>query len=170
MNEEQLCVVDELDRIIESRGRTAVHELHLLHRSVHILIQNKAGEIFLQRRSLSKTVNPGLWDTSAAGHVDFGEAYEEAAVREVEEELGIKAHNSLLYLTKISASASTGWEFIKVYQLIHNGPFQLDHREIMDGRWLYPEELNTWISSGGEGLTETFMLIWRTLKNQPSAV
>ena len=71
--DELLYEVDEHDAIIGPRTRGELHRLKLRHRAVHILLFNRRGEVFLQKRSASKDINPGLWDTSAAGHVDFGE-------------------------------------------------------------------------------------------------
>jgi isopentenyldiphosphate isomerase len=59
------------------------------HRAAHVWIVARDGHILLQRRSLRKENNPGLWDVSAAGHLSAGESGIEAAVREVREELGL---------------------------------------------------------------------------------
>ena len=98
MGEEWLSEVDEQDVVIGRRRRDEIHRLGLRHRSVHILVFNPGGELFLQRRSLSKDIHPGLWDTSAAGHVDAGEAYERTAWRELGEELGIGASIGVVVL------------------------------------------------------------------------
>ena len=79
--------------------RTAAHQIGLWHKTVHVWIRNRNGEILLQKRSMSKEVFPGCWDVSCAGHVDSGESAVEAAIRELHEELGISAaQNELLYL------------------------------------------------------------------------
>ena len=59
------------------------------HRAAHIWIVTSDGRIVLQKRSLRKENNPGLWDVSAAGHVSAGESVIDSAAREVEEELGL---------------------------------------------------------------------------------
>ena len=91
MLDELLTEVDSEDRVIGPRARGEIHRLGLRHRSVHILVFNPRGELFLQQRAASKDINPGLWDTSAAGHVDHGESYDACARRELREELGIEA-------------------------------------------------------------------------------
>ena len=91
MNTELLSVVDENDCIIDTCPRHIIHATGLRHRAVHILVFNEQGQLFLQKRSMKKDLNGGLWDTSAAGHVDAGEDYDVSAVREIEEELGISA-------------------------------------------------------------------------------
>ncbi len=69
---------------------TEIHDQGLLHRAVHIWIYNKDGQILFQLRAMRKFNYPGLWDISAAGHVDAGEAPMVAALREAYEELGLK--------------------------------------------------------------------------------
>lgn len=59
------------------------------HRAVHVWIVGLDGRVLLQRRSLRKENNPGLWDVSVAGHVSAGEDMRTSALREAEEEIGI---------------------------------------------------------------------------------
>ncbi len=79
----------------EIKERSLVHRDGDLHATVHIFIarRNEEGqhEILLQKRSANKDAFPGCYDISAAGHVSAGQDYMEAALRELEEELGIKA-------------------------------------------------------------------------------
>ena len=56
---------------------------------VHLHVFNSKGEVYLQRRPDWKDIQPGKWDTSVGGHIDYGEEPEQALVREVREELGI---------------------------------------------------------------------------------
>ncbi|MCZ6882595.1 MAG: NUDIX domain-containing protein, partial [Gammaproteobacteria bacterium] len=88
VSQELLDVVDEDDRIVCVKTRGEIHELGLMHRSVHILVFNSQRQLFIQKRSMSKDNQPGLWDSSAAGHVDSGEDYHSCAIRELAEELG----------------------------------------------------------------------------------
>ncbi|TRW95019.1 NUDIX hydrolase [Candidatus Methylobacter oryzae] len=160
MNNELLSVVDENDCIVDTCARHIVHATGLRHRAVHILVFNDRGQLFLQKRSLKKDLNGGLWDTSAAGHVDAGEDYDATAVREIEEELGIGIVPVLEPLFKLPATAATGMEFIQVYRCIHNGPFDLATDEIDDGDWFHTVEISQRIASDDPSLTEAFKTIW----------
>ena len=82
-------VVNDRDEVIGSAPRNEVHRLGLMHRATHVLVFNSRGELFLQKRSQKKDRQPGLWDSSASGHVDKGETYDACAARELKEELGL---------------------------------------------------------------------------------
>ena len=161
VSEELLDVVDENDVVVGVEKRGRIHARGLMHRAVHILLFNSAGEVFLQKRSMSKDEMPGYWDTSAAGHLDSGEAYLDCAYREIEEELGIRANGEFETLFKLPPTASTGWEHAMVYRYVHDGSLQLDPEEIDDGEWLAPEALDARIDSGDPTLTDAIVLIWR---------
>lgn len=161
MNDELLAVVDENDHVINILPRHQMHASGLRHRAVHILVFNEQGDLFLQKRSMLKDLNKGLWDTSAAGHVDVGEDYLSSAIREAKEELGINIENLIQLLFKLSPTQQLGMEFIKVYQCIHNGPFNLNSDEIDEGRWFSIDSVSKRVLKNDQGLTETFKVIWR---------
>ena len=157
---EILSIVDTRDCVIGQDRRSEIHRRGLRHRAVHVLIYNRAGQVFLQQRADTKDRNPGLWDSAAAGHVDAHETYVNCAVREVMEELGIDTGDRLQKLFKLPPKPETGMEFCMVYRLGHEGPFRLDPDEIQRGKWFTPLELDRWLEQGGSGLTQTFQSIW----------
>ena len=65
---------------------------------VYVALVNSAGEIYIQHRAKTKRLWPDRKTISASGHVDPGESFEQAAVREVREELGIELSESDLRL------------------------------------------------------------------------
>ena len=164
MNTELLSIVDENDHVIKTLSRDEIHASGLRHRAVHILVFNQQGELFLQKRSMKKDLNKGLWDTSAAGHVDVREGYTASAIRETEEELGITIENTLQALFKLSPTKDTGMEFIQVYQCVHNGPFVLNTEEIDEGIWQAVDKISKRVEDDDPTLTETFKVIWRQYK------
>ncbi|MDD2647077.1 MAG: NUDIX domain-containing protein [Patescibacteria group bacterium] len=99
---EILNIVDENDNIIGQEQRERVHKSGLLHREIHVWVYNDKGEVLLQKRAMDKDTFPGLFDASVGGHVDLNQTYEEAATRELEEEIGVKADiKDLSYLIKM---------------------------------------------------------------------
>lgn len=162
-SEEIFDVVNDNDEVIGQKPRSEVHRLGIKHRAVHVLIFNSRGQIFLQKRSQSKDTFPGAWDSSASGHLDTGETYEACAVREVSEELGILLPTTPKFLLKISACSETGCEFVRVFNTIHEGPFQLHPQEIERGDWFAPAQVNRWIQEQPSDFATGFMLIWQHL-------
>jgi isopentenyldiphosphate isomerase len=78
--------------------RSEAHHKGLWHRTVHVWIQNRKGELLLQERAPAKETFPGLLDISAAGHIAAGDSSGESAVREIAEELGVTVPESALRL------------------------------------------------------------------------
>src|ERR1022692_566981 len=130
MSEEIFDVVNERDEVIGQQSRSEVHRLGLMHRAVHVLVFNAVGEVFLQKRSMTKDRQPGLWDSSASGHVDSGEDYDACAVRELGEEIGLRLEGGPKRLFKIAAGSDTDQEFVWVYRGDAEGPFELNPDEI----------------------------------------
>ena len=90
--EEIFPVVDEQGNTIGEALRSVCHDgkTKLLHPVVHLHLFNSAGELFLQKRAMTKDIQPGKWDTSVGGHVGLNETIIEALSREVDEELGLQ--------------------------------------------------------------------------------
>ncbi|MGI9089337.1 MAG: 16S rRNA (adenine(1518)-N(6)/adenine(1519)-N(6))-dimethyltransferase RsmA [Chthoniobacterales bacterium] len=156
---EPFAVVDAADRVIGAAPRAQVHGDNLLHRAVHILLFNRRGELFLQKRSRLKDRHPCVWDSSAAGHVDAGEDYDEAATRELAEELGVRA--PLTRVVKLSASERTGQEFIWLYRGEHDGPFQLARSEIELGDFFPCELVSDWLTARPADFAPGFAECWK---------
>jgi isopentenyl-diphosphate delta-isomerase type 1 len=155
-------VVDAQDRVIGQAPRGQVHAQKLLHRATHVMVHDAAGKLFLQRRSLGKDTFPGCWDSSCSGHLDAGEDYPTAARRELGEEIGW--HDTSLPLrplTKLSACAETGHEFIQIYLLGPiAGPFDLNPAEITEGRWVTPAELDALLRDHPDQVASALRLLW----------
>lgn len=157
--EEQFTVVDREDTPKGAAPRGQVHANNLLHRAVHILVFNPTGEVFLQFRSRAKDRHPLAWDSSAAGHVNAGEDYDQAANRELAEELGINV--PLERVAKLNASEPTGYEFIWVYRATHTGGFKLNRSEIEAGRFFPPAVVDGWIKARPRDFAPGFVECWK---------
>ena len=161
---ETFDVVDGQDRVIGAASRGKVHAENLLHRAVHILVFNAAGELFLQKRSRWKDKHPGKWDSSAAGHLDSGESYETAARREISEELGlpetVASTLALEPVGELSACAETGWEFIRIFLGRHDGPFRWPAEEIEWGGFFPVMVVEEWIGAHPDDFAPGFLKCW----------
>jgi len=102
---EWLDIVDKNDVKTGVADRSTIHRKGHLHRSVHVFVLDSRERLYLQKRAMIKEEQPGKWDSSASGHVESNESYEDAAARELEEELGLIA--ALDELLKIPACRET---------------------------------------------------------------
>lgn len=133
--------VDENDWVLGSINRGEAHSGSFkIHRGVWVMVFNDRGEMFLQKRSLTKDNNPGVWSISVGGHVTFGQAYEEAARREFFEELGVAAP-ILTFLHKFRFLGKQETEIGCVYRAVYNGPFTLHPVEIDQGAFFALSDL-----------------------------
>ena len=166
---EWLDIVDKDDVVIGRATRDQIHAENHFHRSAHIVVFNSKGDVFVQLRSKLKDNSPGLWDTSAAGHVDSGEDYIDCAVRELAEELGIASTpESLTFVSELSPDIRNGFEFTRIYTTVSDQALVLQAEEIDDGRWLESGELDSWIKEDQSAFTDSFLTIWGLVRPQAS--
>lgn len=162
-DDEILTVADADNKVIGSERRDVIHRDGLTHRAVHIFVLNKHGEIFLQKRSRLKDRCPGLWDSSAAGHVDAGEEYEACAIRELKEELDLTGE-AMQEVGKLGAHANTGWEHVRLYATLAEGKIRFPCVEIEYGQWFTMPQIDTWILAVPEDFAPGFRACWSLWK------
>ena len=160
MSEEIFDVVNEHDEVIGRETRSEVHRTGLKHRAVHVLVFNARGHVFLQKRSMGKDTSPGLWDSSASGHLNCGEDYDACAVRELREEIGLNVNTCPTRLFKIEACPETGQEFVWLYECAGEGPFTLHPEEIEGGDWFSSDHVSRWIADRPGDFAPAFVLLW----------
>ncbi len=164
--EEWFDVVNERDEVVGRATRREVHARGLWHRAVHVLVFDRGGRVFLQKRSMLKDLSPGLWDSSCSGHLDAGEDYDAAAQRELGEELGLHVSEPPERWFRIEACAETGWEFCWIYRLESEGPFVLHPEEIDGGEWLAPAEITAKIATKPADYCPAFKQLWSTVRQE----
>lgn len=154
-------VVDADDQVTGTATRAEVHAQKLTHRAVHVFVFNKRGDLLLQKRSLLKDMCPGLWDSSVSGHLDSGESYETAAVRELEEEMGIAAETAPEEIARITPGVETGWEHVRLYRIRHDGALRFPSAEVDAAMWFPPAEITAWISAHPADFAPGFLECWK---------
>ena len=156
-----LDVVDSNDLFVERVSRSDIHRRNLLHRAVHVFVFNKAGELYLQKRSHLKDTHPGKWDSSASGHVDAGERYADCAVRELREELFVRPRKELRRLAKLKAGPETDWEFIELFRCDYGGKIKTHSSEIDCGGFFPLEEIADWVEDRPQDFATGFVTCFR---------
>src|SRR5260370_34170807 len=108
--DEMFPIVNEKDEVIGKITREIAHKSpNIIHRAIAVLIFDKKGKLLIQKRTLTKDTSPGYWSDSVGGHVAYGEEYLPVAVRETQEELGIKVNpKDLEFMGKLITNSS--WE------------------------------------------------------------
>jgi isopentenyl-diphosphate Delta-isomerase len=156
--------IDVLDRagtpLHHIATRAEVHRKGLWHRTVHIWVLNRNNELLLQKRAGNKETFPGLWDISAAGHISAGDTSINAALRELEEELGIRARKGSLKLLftitghyKDSSRPFIDNEISDVYLLrddIQIKSIAVDKDEVDEAKYMAVDELKRELESHPE--------------------
>ena len=160
---EYFWVVDEEDRVIGEETREECHKSKLIHRSVYIFLINSKKEIFIQKRSMAKDLYPGYYTGSATGHVNYGETYDQAALRELEEELGIKA--PLRRLGKFKSFSDIEKEISTLYLCHYDGEIRFNKKEISKGLFMNLRQVEEEMESGKKWFAPGFKLAFNMYKS-----
>lgn len=132
-------------------GRSTRHYCHSgakpLHPVVHIHIIDRFSRIYLQKRSASKDIQPGKWDTAVGGHVSYGEGIVEAAFREASEELGLVEFHPI-YLETYQFESEIEKEMVSVFAAVGSYELTPDPEEVDEGRWWALEDIDESMGKG----------------------
>lgn len=131
---ELVDLLDASGRVIGVTTRADIRARKLPHRCVYILVFNRQGKLFIHQRTASKDVFPSYWDVTIGGVVAASESFDQAAVREGGEELGVHLKPEPLFPFSFTDERTTA--FAHVYRAIHDGPFQLQAEEIVQGQFI----------------------------------
>jgi isopentenyl-diphosphate delta-isomerase type 1 len=157
--EEIFDIVDDQDRVIGQAPRSEVHRRKLLHRAVSIFVFDSQGRLLLQQRSATKDEYPLCYTSSASGHLSAGEDYDDAAPRELQEELGLTT--PLERLAKFPAGPDTANEFTVLYRTVTDQPPQFDPEEIAGGRFCELAEIDAWLMRAPEQFSPPFQVAYQ---------
>lgn len=150
-------IVDEHDVPVGKASMQEAQAKGLYHRIVRINLEDGAGRILLQKRS-PRVMSPNRWDHSAAGHVDEGESYKQAAARELHEELGVRADLEEVgsYQSHRVRGDKIFNRFNKVYRAVvdPNTSFALQPEEVAEVKWMTYDEIRHMIKNTPDQMTD----------------
>ena len=137
---------DELVDIIGDDGdvervvtRAEMRAGRLRHRCTFVLVWSTEGEVLIHRRSEAKDMWPGRWDLTCGGVVAAGEGWDDAARRELAEELGVEAE--LIPVLGGDYRDDDVDEVARVWQTVHDGPFAFTDDEVVEACFVSVDEL-----------------------------
>jgi len=139
---ELIDIFDPSGRRIGRVERSRAHgDNTLLHRAAHVLVFAPDGRLLLQKRAVTKRIQPGKWDASVGGHLAAGEDFETGARREMTEELGLPENTPLEFLFDVRIRNEIESEDARVYKAVSEGPFDFQKEEIDEVRFFTAAEL-----------------------------
>lgn len=141
---EMLEVVDLENQVVGIETRARVRRENILHRGVGILCWNSQNELYVHRRTDSKDLFPSYYDMMVGGALEAGEPYARAALREVQEELGV-GDTEIEFLLETLYQGPKNRAWIQLFQVTWNGPICWQEEEICWGRWMPFDEVLTWV-------------------------
>jgi isopentenyl-diphosphate delta-isomerase type 1 len=148
-SEEILPLVDDHGNVIGKAPRSQCHaDRTLLHPVVHLHVFNKKGELYLQKRALTKRIQPGKWDTAVGGHIAYGEEVTDALRRETREEIGLTDFSPIA-VTSYKWQSAVESEMINVFVTVTDKPLVSRNDEIDDARFWTLDEIR---NASGKGL------------------
>ncbi len=129
-------------------NKDVIHDTGLWHKEVAVLIQNEKQEYLVQKRAATKKQGPNKWGLTA-GHVDTGETYENAMVREIKEEIGIEVKPEELkslgiFKQKYESEKTTNNNYTKYYYYQTNRKIQeytICEEELSELKYITSKEL-----------------------------
>lgn len=151
--EEILDLVDENDQIIGSLSRKEIYAEGLRnYRVIHAFIINSEGKLWIPRRVNTKKLYPNGLDYSIAGHVESGETYEQALIKEAREEVNLDL-NQIPYreIAKFSPITHNVHCFQKVYEIKNDQTPDYNQDDFSGFRWSSPTEVLERFAAGEIG-------------------
>ncbi len=138
--DEPVEVVDPDGTVLRVVPRRVMRAERLMHRAVFVAVQHPDGRLLAHRRSEAKDIWPGWWDVAVGGVVAVGEAWDEAAVRELAEEVGV---------TGVAPEPLGGGTYVddevailgRCYRVVHPGPFTFADGEVVEAEWVHLHQL-----------------------------
>ena len=143
-DQEQVILVDERDRPLGTAPKLAAHWDGRLHRAVSVQLSDRRGRLLLQKRHIGKYHSGGLWTNTCCSHPRPGEPTDDAAVRRLQEEMGIRCALSPLFATLYRADVGNGMiehEFVHVFAGLYDGDVSPNRREADGYAWVTPADL-----------------------------
>jgi isopentenyl-diphosphate delta-isomerase len=119
-------IVNDHDEVIGQADKTEIEEKGLICRVAFVMLRNHRGDLLLHQRAATKRAYPLYWSGAAAGHVNAGETYEEAAHRELREELGIETECT--FVGKFYSEPDR--EMVGVFLGSYDGPIKIEKAEV----------------------------------------
>lgn len=161
--DEVLDLVDKNDRVIGTKKRSEIYKEGLSNfRVINAFVVNSSRQLWIPRRAADKRIFPLCLDMSLGGHVETGESYEDAFVRELKEELNMSpgeiSYSLLGHLTPHEDGVSA---FMNVYEIKTDASPDYNKKDFAEYFWLTPKELFDKLARGDRSKDDLPKLVKR---------
>lgn len=157
---EFLDIVDKNDNVISKASKDDAYTKSLCHRISHVLIFDDQEKMVLQMRSSKVSFCPDHWSTAVGGHVQAGETYEQAALREYQEELGTKSNLEFVGKDFYDVPNKPD-KFLATFKTKFNGPFNPDPEVVSEVAAFDIEDIKKMIEEGEKFHPELLFILER---------
>ncbi|MCL1674948.1 isopentenyl-diphosphate Delta-isomerase [Elizabethkingia meningoseptica] len=167
--EEKVVLVTPNDEVLGLMEKIQAHKNGLLHRAFSVFLFNNEGKMLLQQRSSNKYHSPDQWTNACCSHPRENETYLDAAIRRVNEELGINCQLEEKFHFIYKADVGQGlWEheLDRVFIGEYNGEYRLNPDEVSAIRFVTLEELDHEVAQQPEMFTEWFKIILKEYRDR----
>ena len=138
--DEIITIVDKNNSVVGALPRHRMRAQSLIHRATYVLVFDRQGAVYVQKRTIIKDVFPGYFDAAAGGVILAGEDYVEGASREIEEELGIRGV-LLTPLFRFYHEDTRNKVWGAAFCCTYGGPIVLQPEEVESGGFAQPAEV-----------------------------
>lgn len=160
---EKIPRVNEHDEVIGVTTIKEAKEKDYYRRLSRVFVFDEAGRMLLQKRSRHMDTYPLTWDQAVGGHVNYGESYKEAAVREMKEELGIDAE-----VSEIATSFANNVTFNGVFKTVipAETPIDFDPHEVEEVKWISVEAFENAVAQDPGQYARGFIVVWQRFRDK----
>ena len=131
--------MDEHDQVLGVVDRREAIRHAWLHRIATIVCRDADGRILVHRRPADVRLFPGQLNWMFGGAVGVAESYEDAAARELAEELGVRARPRLVFKFLCAGAISPYW--LGLHEVVITRSVRPDPSEVAWHDWLTEAEL-----------------------------
>ena len=164
--EDEVVLVDERDNVLGSLPKLQAHREGRLHRAISVFVFNSRGEMLLQRRASGKYHSGGLWTNACCSHPRPGEKPHQAAIRRLQEEMGVECALEYAFSFLYRAELDGG---LTEHELDHVFVGEIDETpvpdpdEVSEWRWLSMEDVRAELEANPDSFTAWFPLAFNEL-------
>lgn len=158
---EKIDIINQQDKVIKTIVRTEEWEKAGRpdsHRVIQVIVENSEGQIVIQRRPIDKSFMPNTLDASVGGLVSAGMTYEETAIKEMQEELGITADVEFIAKRWVERDGILPGNMLATFKALSDGPYTGGEFDEESLETLEPKELLTMIKESPNSFTPMFIL------------